>query len=119
MARLHEHQGKSLLAEAGIAIPQGGPSKSSQEVQTLAEEIAGPAVVKAQAWVTGRAAIGAIHFVDSPKAASDAASEILGMQIKGFTVDTVLIEEKLDVEREFYAGVIIGACDWSSMITPA
>jgi len=107
MARLHEHQGKSLLAGAGFAVPQGGPAKSSKEAQTLAEEIGGPVVVKAQAWVTGRAGIGAIRFVDTPNEVAKAASEILGMQVKGFTVDTVLIEEKLDIEREFYAGVII------------
>jgi succinyl-CoA synthetase beta subunit len=107
MARLHEHQGKSLLAGSGIIIPQGGPAKSSEEAQALAEEIGAPVVVKAQAWVTGRAGIGAIRFADTPKEAATAAAEILGMQIKGFTVDTVLIEEKLDIEREFYAGVII------------
>jgi succinyl-CoA synthetase beta subunit len=116
MARIHEHQGKSLLSHAGITIPQGGPAKSAKEAQALAEEIAGPAVVKAQAWITGRAAIGAIQFVDSPKAASKAASEILGMQIKGFTVDTVLIEEKIEIEREFYAGVIIDDQSQAPMI---
>ena len=107
MARLHEHQGKSLLADNGIAVPQGGPAKSAKEAQSLAEEIAAPVVVKGQAWVTGRAGMGAIRFPDSPKTTAEAASEILGMQIKGFVIDTVLIEEKLAIEREFYAGVII------------
>ena len=63
MARLHEHQGKSLLANCGISVPRGGPVKSAKEAQALAEEINGPVVVKAQAWVTGRASIGAIRFV--------------------------------------------------------
>ncbi len=107
MARLHEHKGKSLLADCGINVPRGGPVKSAIEAQALTEEINSPVVVKAQAWVIGRAGMGAIRFVDSPQAAAEAASEILGMQIKGFTVDTVLVEEKLDVAREFYAGVII------------
>ncbi len=107
MARLHEHQGKTLLAESGIGIPKGGPANTAKEAQALAEGIGKPVVVKAQAWVTGRAAIGAIRFADTPKETAKAASEILGMQIKSFTVDTVLVEEKLDVAREFYAGVII------------
>jgi succinyl-CoA synthetase beta subunit len=67
----------------------------------------GPVVIKAQAWVTGRASYGAVKFVDTPDEAESAAASLLGMVIKHFTVDTVLIEEKLAIEREFYGGVII------------
>ncbi len=107
MARLHEYQGKCLLKEAKIPVPKGGPARSPEEAKALAEEIGGAVVVKAQAWVTGRAELGAIRFVDTPAAAAAAASAILGMQIKGYLVDTVMVEGKLDIKREFYAGVII------------
>jgi succinyl-CoA synthetase beta subunit len=107
MARLHEYQGKALLKDAGIRIPKGGAAQTLEVVKHLAEEIGGPVVVKAQAWVTGRAGMGAIHFADNPHEAAEAARAILGMQIKGFDVDTVMVEEKLTIEREFYAGVIV------------
>jgi succinyl-CoA synthetase beta subunit len=66
-----------------------------------------PVVVKAQAWITGRAELGGIHFADTPQEAAKAASDLLGKSIKGLIVDTVLVEEKLEIEREFYTGVII------------
>jgi len=107
MARLHEFEGKSLLNQLKIPIPIGGPARSPEEAYKIAAELGKPVVVKAQAWVTGRAGLGAIHFADTPEQAADAATKILGKQIKGFTIDTVLVEEKLNIEREFYAGVII------------
>jgi succinyl-CoA synthetase beta subunit len=107
MARLHEFEGKSLLNQIKIPFPKGGPAKSGEEAYTIAEEIGKPVVVKAQAWVTGRASLGAIQLAETPEEAAKAASDLLGTQIKGFIVDTVLVEEKLEIEREFYAGVII------------
>jgi succinyl-CoA synthetase beta subunit len=107
MARLHEYQGKKLLKEKKIEIPRGDPTSSPEEAESIAEEIGGPVVVKGQAWLTGRAALGAIRFAETPTEARDAAAQILGMKIKGYDIDTVLVEEKLDIDREFYAGVII------------
>ena len=107
MARLHEYQGKTLLRKTKIKVPNGGHATTLEEVRTWAEEIAGPVVVKGQIWVTGRANLGAIRQAQTPAEAVEVASEILGMQIQGFTIDTVLVEEKLEIEREFYAGVII------------
>jgi succinyl-CoA synthetase beta subunit len=107
MARLHEHQGKTLLKNFKIPIPKGGAAKTIDEVKSIAEEIGGEVVVKAQAWVTGRAGMGAIGFAKIPDEAAELASQMLGMQIKNFTVDTVLVEEKLKIKQEFYAGVII------------
>ena len=107
MARLHEHQGKSLLAGEKIGIPRGEAARTPAEAKRIAEELGCEVVVKGQAWVTGRASLGLIKFADSPKTATAAASAILGKEVGGFEIDTVLVEEKLNVEREFYAGVII------------
>ncbi len=107
MARLHEYQGKALLAQKGMPIPKGRAAGSPQEVREIAAEIGGPVVVKIQAWVTGRAGLGGIRFADTPDEAAQAAEEMLGMQVGGFTVEKVLVEERLDLEREFYTGVII------------
>ena len=107
MARLHEHQGKSLLADEKIGIPRGDVARTPAEAENIAKELGCEVVVKGQAWVTGRASRGLIKFADSPASAAAAASAILGKEVGGFEIDTVLVEEKLNVKREFYAGVII------------
>ncbi len=107
MARLHEYQGKTLLKQHQIAVPRGGAATTPAEARRLAEELGGPVVIKGQVWVTGRFGLGAIRFADTPAAAEAEAAAILGRPIKHFVVDTVLVEEKLAVQREFYAGLII------------
>ncbi len=107
MARLHEYQGKALLAQKGIPIPPGRAASTPDQVREIAAEIGGPVVVKMQAWVTGRAGLGGIRFAETPDEAAQAASEILGMRVGGFTVEKVMVEQKLSIEREFYAGVIV------------
>jgi succinyl-CoA synthetase beta subunit len=107
MARLHEYQGKALLKQHKIAVPRGGPATTPAQAGALAAELGGPVVVKAQVWVTGRFGLGAIRFAETPAEAEAEAAALLGRSIKNFVVDTVLVEEKLDVVREFYAGLII------------
>jgi len=107
LARLHEYQGKALLKALKIAVPEGEPARSPGEARAITEELACPVVVKGQAWITGRAGLGAIRFAKTPREAEQAAAAILGLHIDGYAIDTVLVEEKLDVEREFYAGLII------------
>lgn len=107
MARLHEHQSKALLKAAKIKVPEGAVATTAQEAEKIAEELGRPVVVKAQAWITGRAKHGAIIFAQNPAEAHAAAEQILGMRLKQFVVEAVLVEEQLDIEREFYAGVIL------------
>ncbi len=107
MARLHEYQGKALLRQFKIALPQGRVANTPEEAREIAEVIGKPVMVKAQAWVTGRAGMGGINKVATPQAAAEAANAMLGMKVKGFTVEQVLIEEQIDIAREFYAGIIV------------
>jgi succinyl-CoA synthetase beta subunit len=107
MAKLYEYQGKELLAKGGIPIPQGRRVKTGEEARSFAEEIGKPVVIKAQAWVTGRAQAGGVKFAQNPIEAEKAAGEILGMNLKGFKVREVLLEEKLDIDREFFVGMVI------------
>ena len=107
MAKLYEYQGKGLLQKGGISIPKGGIAKTKEEAKKIAEEIGGPVFVKAQAWVTGRTEAGGVKCARNPTEAEKGADEILGMDIKGFAVREVLVEEKLDIDREFYIGMII------------
>jgi succinyl-CoA synthetase beta subunit len=107
MARLHEYQSKAILRKFDMPTPAGEPASSPAEVRGITERLGCRVAVKGQAWVTGRASRGAVRFADSPERAETAAEAILGMEIGGFAVDTVLVEEKLEIEREFYGGVII------------
>ncbi len=107
MARLHEYQGKELLKQYRIAVPRGGVAHAPDEARRIAEDVGGAVMVKAQAWVTGRAGVGGIKKAGSPAQAEEAARHMLGMKIKNFTVAEVLVEQCVDIAREFYAGIII------------
>jgi succinyl-CoA synthetase beta subunit len=107
MARLHEFQGKALLAQHKIPVPRGRAVATAEEARAVAEEIGAPVIVKMQAWVTGRAGMGGIKKATNPDEAAAAAGEMLGRRVRNFTVDWVLVEEQLQIEREFYAGIIV------------
>src|SRR6266480_2400992 len=66
MARLHEYQGKAILAANGFKIPRGRAVSTADEAITLAKEFAAEkkpeVVIKIQAWTTGRAGIGGVAF---------------------------------------------------------
>jgi succinyl-CoA synthetase beta subunit len=107
MARLHEYQGKELLKQFKIAVPKGGVARTPEQARQIADGLGGEAMVKAQAWVTGRAELGGIKKASNPAQAQEAAQHMLGMKVKNFTVQEVLVEERVEIAREFYAGVII------------
>ncbi|NUP89515.1 MAG: acetate--CoA ligase family protein [Candidatus Sumerlaeia bacterium] len=107
MARLHEYQGKALLREMKVNLPEGRPARSPAEARAIAEELGGAVVVKAQAWTTSRAAQGGIRLVETPAQAEAAARDILGLTFKGFPVTEVLVEKKIAIGQEFYAGLIV------------
>ena len=106
MARLFEYQGKGLLKETGISIPAGEVAATAKEAFEVATRIGKPVVVKAQVWAGGRGKAGAVKVADTPEKAEEAAGAILGMVVKGFPVRQVLVEERLDIEKEYYVGVI-------------
>ncbi|MGD8598782.1 MAG: acetate--CoA ligase family protein [Anaerolineae bacterium] len=107
MARLHEYQGKQILKQNKIEVPRGGVARTAAEARQIAEELGGEVMVKAQAWVTGRASLGGIKKASNPAQAEEAAHHMIGLKIKNFTVREVLVEERLEIACEFYAGVII------------
>jgi succinyl-CoA synthetase beta subunit len=109
MAKFFEYQGKAIFKQAGIAIPEGEAVKSPEDAKKAAEKIGRPVVVKAQVWAGGRGKSGAVKFADTPEETEKVAGEILGMEVKGLVVKEVLVEEKLDIAQEFYAGVIINS----------
>lgn len=109
MAKFFEYQGKAFFKQAGIPIPAGEAVKTPEAAKIAAQKIGKPVVVKAQVWAGGRGKSGAVKFADTPDEAQKAAGAILGMKVKGLEVKEVLVEEKLDIAQEFYAGVIINS----------
>jgi succinyl-CoA synthetase beta subunit len=109
MAKFFEYQGKAFFKQAGIPIPVGEAVKTPEAAKKAAQKIGKPVVIKAQVWAGGRGKSGAVKFADTPDEAQKTAGEILGMKVKGLEVKEVLVEEKLDIAQEFYAGVIINS----------
>jgi succinyl-CoA synthetase beta subunit len=82
-------------------------ARTPEQAFQVAEEIGGEVMVKAQAWVTGRAGLGGIKKASNPAQAEEAARHMLGLKVKNFVVQEVLVEQRVEIAREFYAGVII------------
>jgi succinyl-CoA synthetase beta subunit len=101
-----EHAAKAkVLVPASIAVPRGRLCVTAAEAEAAFGAI-GPCVVKAQVPAGKRGKAGGIRKADSAAAAAAAAQAILGMTIEGYWVEKVLLEERAEIAREFYAAVL-------------
>src|SRR5947199_4935245 len=107
MARLHEYQGKAILAANGFKIPRGRAASTADEAGAAAKELGTEVVVKVQAWTTGRAEIGGVAFAKKPEEMRAHTKRMLAMKVGQFPVEAVLVEEKIDIEREFFLSFAI------------
>src|SRR5256714_6639634 len=107
MARLHEYQGKAILAANGFKIPRGRAASTADEAVTAAKELGGEVVIKIQAWTTGRAGIGGVAFAKKMDEVGEHAKRMLAMKVGQFPVEAVLVEEKIDIDREFFLSFAI------------
>jgi succinyl-CoA synthetase beta subunit len=113
--KIHEYQGKSLLKEYGVPVPRGIVARTPEEAKAAAKELGTDVVVvKAQIHAGGRGKGGGVKLAKSPAEAKEVASQILGMQLithqtgpEGQEVKTLLIEEGLPIDREFYLGITL------------
>jgi succinyl-CoA synthetase beta subunit len=103
--RLHEYQAKEVFADAGLPTPDSRLAASVEEVVAAVGEIGFPAAIKAQVHVGGRGKAGGIKIATDEEEARQYAEEILGMDLKGYRVDRVLVEAGVDFEDELYVGV--------------
>jgi succinyl-CoA synthetase beta subunit len=103
--RLHEYQAKEIFAEAGVPTPDSRLATTVEEVVAAVDEIGFPAAIKAQVHVGGRGKAGGIKIATDEAEARQYAGEILGMDLKGYHVDRVLVEAGVDFEDELYVGV--------------
>src|SRR5512133_3887348 len=116
MARLHEYQGKAILAANGFKIPRGRAASNADEAVAAAKELAGEVVVKIQAWTTGRAGIGGVVFAKNTDHVRAHAERMLSMKVGQFPVEAVLVEEKIDIDREFFLSFAIDDASRAPMI---
>ncbi|UCE26982.1 MAG: ADP-forming succinate--CoA ligase subunit beta [Candidatus Coatesbacteria bacterium] len=104
--KIHEYQAKEILAKYGVPTPRGEVATTPEEAKVIAERLGGTVAIKAQVHVGGRGKAGGIKVAKNPDEAFEKASEILGMDIKGLTVEKVLVEEGAEIDREFYLGIV-------------
>lgn len=115
---LHEYQAKRLFAEYGIPIPQGDIATTPAEAKEIAEKLGGKVAVKAQVHTGGRGKAGGVKLAKTAAEAEAHARSILGMDIKGFTVNKVLLDELAPggIAKELYLAVLIDRAARQPMI---
>ncbi len=113
--KIHEYQAKEIFKQFDIPVPRGGVAETRREAREIARRIGeGKMVVKAQIHAGGRGKAGGIKAARSPEEAEAIAGEMIGMRLvtpqtgpEGKEVRKVLVEEGVDIEKEFYLGVAV------------
>lgn len=105
--KIHEYQGKELFARYGIPVLDQEVVTEADAARASAERMGGFVVVKAQVLVGGRGKAGGVKPAKTPEEAVAGARDILGMDIKGETVEKVLITTAADIKKEYYVGLIM------------
>jgi len=100
---LFEYQGKQFFAHYGIPVSPGEAVTTVDGAVAAAERIGYPVVVKAQVQVGGRGKAGGIKLANDVDEVRTHAGNILGMDIKGHTVEVLWIELASDIAEEYYA----------------
>jgi succinyl-CoA synthetase beta subunit len=104
--KIHEYQARNLFKKYGIPVPDGVVCHTVEEVQEKIPNDDKLRVIKAQVHVGGRGKAGGVKLAKTKEEAIEKAGQILGMDIKGLTVEKVLVAEAVDIEKEFYVGLI-------------
>ena len=118
---IHEYQAKEILRREGVPIPPGEVATTPAQVEQIARRLGGMVVVKAQVHAGGRGKAGGVKLAKTPAEAAEVSKKILGMHIKGLTVEKVLVTAAADIETEAYVGIIIDRASKRAvfMVSPA
>ncbi len=104
---LMEYQAKELFAKHGVPVTLGKTVETAADARAAAEEIGRAVVVKAQVKAGGRGKAGGVKLAKTPEEAEEHASNILGMDIKGLTVNRVLVVPAESIEDEYYFSFLL------------
>lgn len=106
--KVYEYQAKEIFAAYGMAVQPGfvcrTPEEAVEAYRKLGVELA---VIKAQVHTGGRGKAGGVKLAKTEEEVKQRATDILGMDIKGFTVDRVLVAQAVDIASEFYVSIVI------------
>jgi len=118
---LHEYQARGLLRDAGIPVPDGDVATTPDEVEAIAKRLGTTVVVKAQVHAGGRGKAGGVKLAKDAAEARAHGEDILGMEIKGLTVEKVLVVPAVDIATESYVGIIVDRASERAvmMVSPA
>jgi succinyl-CoA synthetase beta subunit len=112
--KIHEYQGKALLARYAVPVPRGEVARTVDEAESAAKKIGGSVVVKAQIHAGGRGKGGGVKIANNADEARAIAEKMLGMTLithqtgpEGRVVQRLLVEETLPIEHEFYLGIVL------------
>ena len=105
--KLQEYRSKEILARHGVPLLAGEVATTPEAARVAAEKIGGPVVVKAQVLVGGRGKAGGVKLAATPEEAEQRAREIIGLDIKGVTVRTLLVAPAAEIAHEYYLGLIL------------
>jgi succinyl-CoA synthetase beta subunit len=112
--KIHEYQGKELLAKYGVTVPRGEKVETVEAAKAAAEKLGLPVVIKAQIHAGGRGKGGGVKLARTMEDVEKIAGEILGMNLvthqtgpEGREVKTLLVEEGLKIKQEFYLGIVL------------
>lgn len=105
--KLFEHEAKDIFRSFQMPTPPGGVARTSEEAKKRAVKVGKPVVVKALVLAGKRGKAGGVKFADTPDDAKKLAKEILSMRINDLPVEAVLVEEKLEIQQEIYAGITV------------
>ncbi len=105
--KLYEYQARKILSSYRIPVPDGEVAATVDEVMKEAQRIGGKVVVKAQVHTGGRGKAGGVKLAGNPEEAKSAAQDILGMDIKGYRVNEVLVARAVDISKEYYISLLV------------
>ncbi len=113
--KIHEYQAKAILKQYGVAVPEGKIARTPEEAEAIARELGtGVVVVKAQIHAGGRGKAGGVKLAKSPEEAREIAANMIGMKLvthqtgpEGKEVRQVLVEQGLDIAKEYYLGIVL------------
>ncbi len=105
MTRLLEHHSLDLLHAAGVRAASYRVARTPEAAETAAAALGGATVVKALVPAGGRQKAGGVVAVDTPRAAGEAAAQLLGTRLGHFPVTEVLIQARVDIREEYFCAV--------------
>lgn len=112
--KIHEYQAKEILNRFEVRTPRGRVATVPEEVYDIARQLGGTVVVKAQIHAGGRGKAGGVKLARTPEEAETIARDLIGRKLytpqtgpEGRTVRRVLVEEGLNIRREYYLGIVV------------